>query len=213
MSLRPNGFEWRNAELFSLVWGAYGIVMDSEVGGLPDWARSDPYDIVAIADATTTDRWKKISPKQREAEEQPMMRSILATRCQFKAHQVTKVLPVYDLVIAKGGLRMKETQPGEEPMEYLSGGRMTVKAMPVSMIADVFTNSLGRIIVDKTGLDDRKFDFELQWSTDARTAGDDADIAPSLFTALHEQLGLEVKSSKAPVQILVIDHMERPSPN
>jgi len=211
MSSPPNGFEWRNVVLDSLVHAAYGIVMEDQVVGLPDWARSDRYDIVAIADAATIDRWKKLTIEQRAAEEEPMMRAILANRCQFRAHQVTKELPVYDLVIAKEGLKMKEASPHEDSMEYMNGERMTVRAMPIYTLIYGLTNGLGRLIVDKTGLGNRKFDFELQWSD--RPAVDDADAAPSLFTALHEQLGLRLVSSKAPVQVLVIDHMERPTPN
>jgi uncharacterized protein (TIGR03435 family) len=210
----PDGFEWRSVSLYLLVQAAYGIVMESQVSGLPSWARSDSYDIVAKADPGTTERWKKLTPRERWAEEQPMMRSILADRCQFKAHLETKELPVYDLVIAKGGLKMKEAQPGEASKEEMTAGRMTVQAVPVELIADTFMNTLGRVIVDKTGLGDRKFDFDLNWTPDDQAAVDDSiDAAPSLLTALQEQLGLKIVSSKGPVQVLIIDHMERPSPN
>jgi uncharacterized protein (TIGR03435 family) len=84
--------------------------------------------------------------------------------------------------------------------------------MPVDTVVNGFTGSLGRIVVDKTGLGDRKFDFELKWTPDNQPT-DSADAAPTLFTALQEQLGLKIVSSKEPVKILVVDHMERPSPN
>lgn len=214
MSFLPNGFAWRNVNMYSLVQGAYGIIMDSQVMGLPGWARSDSYDIVAITDAATVEKWKKLTPKERWVSEQPMMQSILADRCQFKAHQESKELPVYDLVIARGGLKMKEAPPGEVSNEEMTAaGRMTVQAMPVDTIVYAFTGSLGRIIVDRTGLKDEKFDFDLKWTPDNEPADDSTDAEPSLLTALQEQLGLKIVSSKGPVQVLVIDHMERPSPN
>jgi uncharacterized protein (TIGR03435 family) len=64
--------------------------------------------------------------------------------------------------------------------------------------------------VDKTGLGDKKFDFDLQWTPDYDS---EVDSGPSWFTALEEQLGLKLMSSKAPEKVLVIDHMEKPSPN
>jgi uncharacterized protein (TIGR03435 family) len=65
--------------------------------------------------------------------------------------------------------------------------------------------------VDKTGLGDKKFDFELKWTPDDRSLADDS--APSLLTALEEQLGLKLVPARGPVEVLIIDHMERPSPN
>ena len=215
MSLLPDGFEWRSVGLYSLVQAAYGIIMDSQVSGLPSWARSEPYDIVAKADPATVERWKKLTPEERWAEEQPMMRAILTDRCQFKAHLETKELPVYDLVIAGGGLKMREARPGEDASEQMTGaGRIKAQAVQVDLIALVFTRTLGRIIVDKTGLGSRKFDFDLKWTPDYQPAADEpADAAPSLLIALQEELGLKIVSSKGPVQVLTIDHMGRPSPN
>lgn len=215
MATLPDGFEWRNATLSQLVRGAFGIVMDSQISGLPSWTGSDSYDIVAKVDGATAERWKKLTPKERWAQEQPMMQAILADRCQFRAHQETKVLPDYDLVIAKGGLKIKEALPNESPREEMTdAGKMTVQAMPIDVIEYAFAGSIGRLIVDKTRLGAWKFDFELTWTPDDQPVTDDSsDAAPSLFTALREQLGLRLVPSKAPVQILVVDHMERPSPN
>ena len=207
----PDGFEWTNIPLESLVRGTYGIIMDSQVSGLPDWARRENYDIVAKVDADTAERWKKLSAKERGEEELPMMRSILADRCQFKAHQETKELPVYDLVIAGGGLKMKEAPANEVPTETMNGDQMTVHAMTIDTIVLAFPYTVGRVIVDKTGLGDKKFDFELKWAPDDRPSSDDA--APPLLTALEEQLGLKLVPARGPVEMLIIGHLERPSPN
>jgi uncharacterized protein (TIGR03435 family) len=209
--LLPDGFAWTNMPLSSLVMGSYGIIIDSQVSGLPDWARRENYDIVAKVDADTAERWKKLSREERRGEEQPMMQSILADRCQFKAHQETKELPVYDLVIARGGLKMKEAPPNETSMEMMSGDQMTVHAMTIDTTVSTFAGTVGRIIVDKTGLGNKKFDFELKWTPDDRSSADDS--APSLLTALQEQLGLKLVPARGPVELLIIDHMGRPSPN
>jgi uncharacterized protein (TIGR03435 family) len=207
----PDGFEWINRPLSSLVWGSYGIIMDSQVSGLPGWAGQENYDIVAKVDADTAERWKKLTRKERLEEEQPMMRSILSSRCQFKAHQETKELPVYDLVIARGGLKMKEASANETPTEMMSDGQMTVHAMAIDTTVSAFAAMEGRMIVDKTGLGDKKFDFELRWTPDDHPSADDS--APSLLTALQEQIGLKLVPARGLVEVLVIDHMERPSPN
>jgi len=208
---KPDGFEDTNFPLSLFVFGAYGVSIDSQVAGLPGWARQENYDIVAKVDADTAERWKKLSSKERLKEERSIMQSILADRCQFKAHQETKELPVYDLVIARRGLKMKEAPTNETPMEMMSGGQMTVHAGTIGTIVSAFVGTGGRIIVDKTGLGDKKFDFELKWTPDDRPSTDDA--APSLLTALEEQLGLKLVPAKGPVEVLIIDHMERPSPN
>jgi uncharacterized protein (TIGR03435 family) len=206
----PDGRAWTNMTLSRFIFDAYGIIMDRQVVGLPEWANWENYDIIAKVDAKTAERWEKLSDKERWEEEQPRMRSILADRFRLKTHQATKELPVYDLVIAKGGLKIKQALPDEKPMERLSLGEMTVRAVPIDTIANVFPNAVGRIIVDKTGLGEKKFDFELKWTDERRLADDEA---PSLMTAFEEQLGVKLVPSKAPVKVLMIDHLERPSPN
>lgn len=209
----PEGFEYTNMPLVSFVYSAFGIIMDSQVTGLPEWVRSDPYDIQAKVDAETAEAWKKLPRKEQGAQEQLMMQSLLAERCQLRAHRETKELPVYDLVIAKGGLRMKEAQPNEAPSERMGGSTMIVRAQSIVSVVYGFAGTDGRLIVDKTGLGDKKFDFDLTWTPDNRAAADPADAGPSLFTALEEQLGLKLVPDKGPVNVLVIDHMERPSAN
>ena len=206
----PDGQAWTNMALSRFIFDAYGIIMDRQVVGLPDWANWENYDIIAKVDAKTAERWEKLADKERWEEEQPRMRSILADRCRLQTHQATKELPVYDLVIAKGGLKIKQAPREETPMERMGLGQITVRAMAIDTIANVFPNAVGRIIVDKTGLGEKKFDFELKW-TEERGLPDDE--ASSLMTAFEEQLGVKLVPSKAPVKVLMIDHLERPSPN
>jgi uncharacterized protein (TIGR03435 family) len=207
----PDGFQYTNIPLSLFVFGSYGLKIDSQVEGMPGWAKQENYDIEAKVDAETAERWKNLSRKERLLEEQPMKQSILADRCHFRAHTETKRLPVFDLVIASGGLKMKEASPNEKPMEMMQDGQMTVHAMSTDAIVSAFTGVEGRMIVDKTGLGDKKFDFQLNWTPDDQPAADYS--APTLLTALKEQLGLRLVPASGPVKVLIIEHFERPSPN
>ena len=150
------------------------------------------------------------------------MQSILADRCLFKAHEETRVLPVYELVIAKAGLKLKEAPPDEPFSARISRGRMTAHAIKISTIVGQFSGTDGRMVIDKTGLGDTKYDFDLTWTpnllpnnqpaTDQRaTTADDAP--PSIYTALEEQLGLKLVPAKSQLKVVIVDHIERPSPN
>jgi uncharacterized protein (TIGR03435 family) len=90
---------------------------------------------------------------------------------------------------------------------------MTARAQSTDSIVAMFQGDVGRMIVDKTGLDGKRFDFEVTWADDRRAADPSADAGPSIFTALEEQLGLKLVPAKGPVEVLVIDHIERPSAN
>ncbi len=212
----PDGFRITGLPLFSLVFSAYGIIMESQVSGMPGWVESDEYDIEAKVDADTAERWKKLSDKERLKQERPMMQSLLVDRCKLKAHQETKELPVYNLVIAKDGLKMKEAPPTEGLVGTYTGSQITAKATSIGDLALSLSGTAGRIIVDKTGLT-ASYDFTLKWTTDDAPKlinGEFAlDAGPSIFTALQEQLGLKLVPAKGPVETLVIDHMEKPSAN
>jgi uncharacterized protein (TIGR03435 family) len=211
MEILPNGFRNIAFPLKSLVYSAYDIINGNQVAGLPSWAESDPYDVEVKVDADTADAWKKLGDKGRWKQEQPMLQALLADRCKLKVHFETKELPVFNLVIAKSGLKMKEAKPDEPVSELATGGRLTVHAMAIDSLVYSFSGTDGRLIVNKTGLGEKRFDFDLQWTPDNEAMT--ADSGPSLFTALEEQLGLKLVPSKGPVNVLVIDHMEKPSPN
>ncbi len=142
------------------------------------------------------------------------MRTLLAERCKLKVHWETREGPVYDLVIAKGGPKMKEAAADEVSQTTGSGGsrsmHLTAHAVTVESIVG-FAGDAGRKVVDKTGLGGKKFDYEIEWTPDWAATADDPGI--SILTALEEQLGLKLVPSKGPVDTLVIDHMERPTAN
>jgi uncharacterized protein (TIGR03435 family) len=213
MRSMPGGFAWNNNPIASLIKDAYDLIIDSQLVGLPNWAKEDGYDIAAKADQDTSERLNNLPRKERWKEEQRMAQSILADRCLFKAHEETRVLPVYELVIAKSGLKMKDAPPDEPGSETMRSGQMTSHAMSIDVILVGFAGTDGRLIVDKTGFEDRKFDFELKWTPEEQRATAADDAPPSLYTALEEQLGLKLVPAKDPVKVLIVDHIERPSPN
>lgn len=207
----PDGLLVTHLSLHGLVSTAYDIVTESQISGLPRWVDAETYDVDAKVDAKTAEAWNALTPRQRWQQQKLMLRSLLAERCQLKTHTETRELPVYDLVIAKSGVKMKVAAPNEESMAMISGRKMTAHAMIVKDVANIMTGDVGRLIVDKTGLGDKKFDFELRWTPDDQQGSSDA--GPSIFTAFEEQLGLKLVSSRAKVGVLVIDHIEQPSAN
>jgi uncharacterized protein (TIGR03435 family) len=180
-------------------------------------------------DAATTDALKKLSQDQRWPAQQQMLQSLLADRFQLTVHRETKELPIYTLVIAKGGPKLREAKPGDPGAGDMKGsqisGDLTAQAVPIATLVQSLTQMLGHPVSDKTELKG-VYDFKLQFTPDDRLQPPSgappnfrfplppADSnAPSLFDALQEQLGLKLESGKGPAEVMVIDHVERPSEN
>jgi uncharacterized protein (TIGR03435 family) len=223
----PNGFDLAGWSLMPLIKQAYGITMDSQISGLPEWVKSDKYVVSARVDEDTAAAWKKLPRKELAKQQQLMLQAMFAERFQLKMRREVKVLAVYDLVIAKGGLKMKEAAPDEKETSMWrqtsmysdagqSGGVTTVWTIhagtPQSLVGNL-SSTAGRVIVDKTGLDDKRFDGELKWSSDQQAPAVGGDAGPSLFTAVEEQLGLKLEPAREPVDTFVVEHIERPSAN
>jgi uncharacterized protein (TIGR03435 family) len=140
-----------------------------------------------------------------------MLQSLLADRFKLRLHYETREQPIYELVVAKGGLKLKPLPPDQRP----GGGRfvrgeIALNGRSVATLAHFLTQFAGRSVVDKTSLAGN-YDIDLKWTPDDQQGTPDA--GPTLFTALQEQLGLKLISAKGPVQVLVVDHAERPSEN
>jgi uncharacterized protein (TIGR03435 family) len=210
----PDGFRDTSTTLGNVFRNAFGIFYDKQILGLPGWTESDLYDIEAKVDADTAARWQKLNSAERTKEERPMMQGLLVERCKLKFHYETKELPVYDLVIAKSGLKMKEAPESEVETTEMTGGdgvTLTGHALSIENLTPTLSGTDGRLVVDKTGLGAKRFDFTLHWSFSAGSGN--AGAGPSLFTAVEEQLGLKMVASKEQVKVLVIDQMEKPSSN
>ncbi len=209
----PNGYAAYNVQVFDLVFNAYELKSPGQVVGLPKWGYEDSFDIEAKVDEDTLPAYQKLSDQGQKEQAAPMLRSMLADRFNLKAHHETRELPVYALVVAKGGFKLKQSQAPESlGGMLLDRGSISIRAGPIGTRFIVgLSNAAGRIAVDETGLTGY-YDITLKWTPD-RTQSSDPNAPPDLFTALEEQLGLKLVSTKAPVDVLVVDHVEWPTEN
>ncbi len=207
MRVLPDGFELRNMAVRSLFLNAFAIRSVDQLIGAPDWIDSERYDVQAKMDAETAQAFRALRGEESTKQWQALCREILEERFALKYHQEKRELPVYDLVIAKQGLKMKESAPDEKSASSFGRGRLTANKGHVTNLVYGLSGIVGRLIVDKTGLTGQ-YDIELTWSND-----DESDAGPSVFTALQEQLGLRLEPAKAQVDVVVIDYLERPSAN
>ena len=232
---RGNGgrFTVIGATVRMLIQQAYRV-RDFQLSGGPGWLGSDRFDIEAKPENVAD-----LNPERMPL----MLQGLLEERFQLKIHKETKELPIYELVVAKDGAKLKSvpepprpipgTPPGPLPAPggpmppgsfRIGRGEMMGSAIPIENFLQSLSTMLGRTVVNKTGLTGF-FDVQLHWAPDAGETGPfgpvpgvqpppPADPAgPSIFTALQEQLGLRLESSKGPVEVVVIDSIEKPSEN
>ena len=237
----PDGFSAWFITLQQIISVAYGVER-FQISGGPSWLPSERFDIVAKMDATTADALEMLSQDRRVLAQQQMLQALLANRFQLTVHRETNELTIYKLVIAKGGPKLQEAKPGDSypnAQTFADGthpgagsmqgsvlsGKVTGQAVPIAKLVHDLTQMLGHPVLDKTELKG-VYDFKLQFTPDDRLQPPSglapnerlpvppADSnAPSLFDALQEQLGLKLESGKGPVEVIVIDHIERPSGN
>ena len=194
--------------LQAMIAFAYGI-RDFQVSGGPGWCASAMFDIAAKADESVT-------PAQMKA----MLQTLLADRFQLVLRHEMKETPVYELVLVKSGLKLRENGVTPKAIIFRGKGQIEGQMASLSMLASFLSNQLGRTVLDKTGLT-AVYDFTLKWTPDESESGPKwPDTAPqpdpngpSIFTAVQEQLGLKLEAQKRPMQTLVIDRAERPSEN
>ena len=180
----------------------------SQVIGGPDWMSTERYDInakISAELAATMNGDPLLMPK--------LVRSLLEDRFKLKMHYEKRELPVYALVLArKDGVLGPRMQPSAVDCEkdrskcMIRGGAGMFKGGGVTAetLATMLSNPAGRIVFDHTSLTG-KYDVDLEW---AEEAGSDK---PSIFAAVQEQLGLKLESAREPVDVVVIDHVERPA--
>ncbi len=210
-----------NMSVRMLIQQAYNL-KDFQVTGAPGWVSSERYDIMAKPEGAVPDGLRGEGLRL-------MLQDLLADRFKLTSHFETKELPVYNLVVGKGGPKLKESAGGDQDrqMQRMGRGQASLTGANMAMLIRLLSQSLGRDVIDKTGLTGR-YDIELKWTPDEaamRGPGEGperpptentapADTSgPSLFTAVQEQLGLKLESSKGPVGILVVDHVEKASEN
>jgi uncharacterized protein (TIGR03435 family) len=199
-------FSATNITLLALMQWAYSMP-ERQILEAPPWLVSTRFDIQAKADVG--DQIKGLTSDQDHDLKRRMVQALLADRFHLKLHQDTRTLPAYDLVTAKGGDKL---QPSQSNGKSVGTGRSHFdgQGLTTTIIAEELSQITGRVVVDKTDLTGR-YDLKLLWTPDDAPATDNS--APSLFTAIQEQLGLKLEPAKEPVPVLVIDHVEPPTPN
>lgn len=224
---RPGGnFVVGNMTLRGLIMFAYGI-QGFQLVGYPDWVATERFDITAKAAADVPP-----TPIGHTSPEALMLRSLLEDRFRLSAHRETRDLPIYALVLARAdgrlGPRLRQTtsdyckklfeaagKAGDTPVppggEFcgfrpLGSDALAASALPMNEFARFLNVESGRTVVDRTGLTG-VWDFDLKWSR-PNAPNPDPD-RPSIFTALQEQLGLRLDATTGPVEVLVIDRVER----
>ena len=229
-SMDDGSFTARGITLQRLIQMAYNV-QDSQISG-PAELKTAKFDIDAKLDSAAVEAFRQQQSQQgkpggsqhdsRMAEDQLALRALLTDRFKLVTHSETANLSAYDLVVADGGPKMRESNGR---FIHVDRGELDSKGVPIAVLTEQLSHSLGQMVVDKTGLTGN-YAFTLRWTPDdaenARVR--DAEIAagasapgepnpngPPLLTALEQQLGLKLESHTAPVQTVVVDHFEFPS--
>jgi uncharacterized protein (TIGR03435 family) len=212
----PGRFRASNTTVQELLRMAYHVY-DFQMAKGPGWMETERFDIVA-----------KAVGEPGYAEIQQMVQTLLADRFKLTIHRETRELPVYALLVSKGGTKFHQAAKDFGPEDRLAmapGGqpgafKVVAQGVPLTVFASMLPTVLARPVLDMTGLAG-KFDFTLEFSPDQMMRPTNAspdtplpDLAgSSIFTALQEQLGLKLEARKGPVEVLVIDRVERPTSN
>lgn len=203
-------FSTSNITVLNLMQWAYGMPERQILDG-PQWLGSTRFDIQAKADSGDQggDKFKGLTGEQDRDLKRRMVQALLADRFQLKLHQETRTLPAYDLTLAKGGSKLQRSKSNGQSFS-VGSTHFNGEGLTMSIIAEQLSKITGRVVVDKTNLAGR-YDLKLEWSADDAPAADNS--APSLFTAIQEELGLKLEAAKEPIPVLVIDHVDLPTAN
>ena len=216
LKLSPGGlFESSGTTLSALIKLAYDLHASQIIGG-PSWLETERYDVTGKPDQPGRPTLTQLKS---------MIRKLLADRFQFTTHHETKVLPVFAITVAKSGAKL--TKNDSDLNGVWAGGigprSLAIKNVTISEFASILQGAgqvVDRPVVDQTGLGPAGYDLTMKWTPDAsqsrpgvERAVDNSDAGPDLITAFQEQLGLKLESMKAPVDVLVIDHVDKPSGN
>jgi uncharacterized protein (TIGR03435 family) len=217
-------FEGTNFPMKALLQIAYGF--DEPIIGAPDWVGNTFYDIKARSDEAADARLAKLTDNEVRLEKRHAIRVLLADRLGLKTHLETRSSAIYNLVVEKGGVKMKATpapsapENGEAPaspppsdvkahgsqhgLEF-DGSNASMRA-----ICGALSSMVQEPVVDKTGLTGT-YNYTLQFGRE--WSATDPDSWPSIFTAVQEQLGLKLESVHESVPNLVVDHITKPTEN
>ena len=210
IGIEPGGrFRAVNADVRFMIAAMYRApggprLFPSQIVGLPDWASTEKYDITAkvsdqFAGQTAAEQFRKMPP---------MVQSLLEDRFKLTLHHETRQMPIYALVVARRNvMRPTATDCRAEPDKCRiesAAGHYSAVGLTLNNFLIFLSSTVDRVVVDRTGLQG-SFDVDFDWSSEP---GSDK---PSIFTAVQERLGLKLESERGPVDVIVIDRVERPT--
>jgi len=197
----PGSTRWSNVPLKDLIGQTYGL-KDYQILGGPAWLDSDRWDIEGKAAGPASNR-----------EMIPMMEALLADRFQLRFHRETRQLPVYRLNVAKGGLKITPAHPqdaghwwGTRP----GPGSLEMHGATLQALAFWLSVQLQQPVIENTGVTGR-YDLKVEWAEDNSALADAAKWP--LFEAVERQLGLHLESTTGPVEVMVIDGVQKAAAN
>jgi bla regulator protein BlaR1 len=214
MQTQPGGIRFTGVPLRMIMMVAYDLKA-FQISGGPDWIRTERWDVQANIETEG-----RLSMDQKR----PMIQALIADRFALKAHKETREMPVYALIVDKKGSKLTP-YAGAESQVRNGTGSLLVRKIGMVWFTEWLSRKLGRVVIDQTGLKD-EYDFALDWAPDPEEGNPDytgmppspsrarmEKSGPSIFTAIQEQLGLRLVSQKGPVEIVIIDSVEKPSAN
>lgn len=224
--LPGGGLRTSGATLQFLITLAYQVRSFQILRG-PAWVGSDRFDVIANADRSTISKNDPPDPTKvttaqlasMQDQMRPRLVALLEDRCKLEVRREMREQPVFELVVAKNGLRLHPASGNFRGL-HIARNQLMGEAATVQMLSTALANQLGRPVLDRTGLVG-DFDFKLNWTAPDtpptigadQTSPTEDQTGASIFTAVREQLGLELKSTRGPAEVLVIAHVERPSEN
>jgi uncharacterized protein (TIGR03435 family) len=186
-----------NETLKRCIYNAYGVGPNQVVGG-PDWLSTDRFNIEA----------KPEQPVKDDSVAMAMLQTLLAERFKLVAHRETRTISAYVLEVLKNGPKLEKGDGGGASTGN-GRGRIEAKNSSMDHFAEVLSRQMELPVLNRTGLDG-VFNLKLEWNP---RITDPAAEGPSVFTAVQDQLGLRLRAQKTPVEVIVVDHAERPSQN
>ena len=234
-----DGFDAKSMRLWGLIINAYDVQI-SRVVGAPKWWDTERFNIMAKVDPATADAMQELPPAELKLVRQKMLQKLLAERFGLTFHHETKELPCYVLTIGKGGSKLQEYSPDHtspndlqdfegnraEDRVTIDGEELIGQSVTMGIFAAQLSLYLESPVVDRTGLTG-VYDFRIKYFVDYPAmppagAGGGGNGQPTMvqidtkgpiIAAVQKNLGLKLESGKGPVEVTVIDHVERPSGN
>ena len=196
-----------NANLMVMLSAAFDL-HEYLIEGVPAWGKSQHWDVQGKILEATPEQIGKLTMEQRRT----MVAALLADRFGLKTHWVTRDEPEYELIVSKGGSKLKDST-AKQKSSGLNRDALDADRITTDDLAQSLASVLEKPVVNKTGLTGT-YDIKLRWSVEGQSVNGDpvqGDTAPSIFTAVKETLGLELKPTHGPVQVLVVDAAEEPT--